>query len=73
MNHRVPPLSAFPNRSGNAISHALQFVGFWASVVLPATHLAVLYGVDGPQQLPILLALIGLNVCCLIIGHGYLN
>lgn len=72
MSHSSPALSPVPSSTGSVVS-ALQFAGFWASVLLPAAYLPVLYSTAGTRQLPLLLALVALNVCCLVAGHDYLR
>lgn len=71
MNQRTGSLLTAASTTGHSISSAAQQLGFWGSVLIPITYIPVLYGTSASEQLPILLGLLALNVCCLVAGHGY--
>jgi hypothetical protein len=49
----------------------LRFVSFWAAVALPFLYIPLLFGgFDGRQDVAFL-ALFGLNVAAVLLGHGY--
>lgn len=54
----------------NSVESTVQVVAFWGAVVLPLGYPPLLYGgVDSRAGL--LVALVALNVACLVLGRGY--
>ncbi|MFT4946489.1 MAG: hypothetical protein ACI8TL_000725 [Natronomonas sp.] len=70
MNERIGPVKSLSTLSRAAFG-AVERVGFWGSVLLPATYFPVLYSLDGPTKLLTLTALVVLNVVCLLLGRRY--
>jgi len=70
MNERIGPPSVSSTLSRVALG-AIERIGFWGTVVLPATYVPVLYGFDGETRLLTLAALVTLNVVCLLVGQRY--
>ena len=70
MNKRIGPASAMLSR---AASGAAERIGFWGTVLLPATYIPVLYALDEQLKLPTLSVLVTLNVLCLLAGRRHLN
>ena len=67
MNQQIGPLSpAVPTARS-----AVRWVGFWASVVLPAAYPPILFAMNGTTLLATLLVLVVVNIGCLIAGHQY--
>ena len=71
MNQRTGSLLTAASTTGASVFAAAQQLGFWGSIIIPMTYIPVLYGTSGSEQLPVLLGLLALNVCCLVAGHGY--
>ncbi|WP_336326963.1 hypothetical protein [Halovenus sp. HT40] len=70
MNERIGPVST-PSALSRVALGAAERIGFWGSVLLPATYFPVLYGLDGTTKLFVLTALVTLNVVCLHLGRQY--
>jgi hypothetical protein len=69
MNERIGP----PNPLSRLALGTVERVGFWGSVLLPATYLPLLYGLDDQTKLPAIAVLATLNVACLLVGRRHLN
>ena len=65
-----PPLASFQDHT---LARPLEFVGFWAAVALPFLYVPLLVQtrLQTPAETAIFLALLGLNVVALIVGHSY--
>ncbi len=66
----------FPPRSALGLENivtctldGLRMTAFWAAIALPFLHIPLLY--DGTQDVGALLALVAVNVCCLLVGHRH--
>lgn len=70
MNERIGPVTT-PSALSRVALGAAERIGFWGSVLLPATYFPVLYGLDGTKKLLALTALVTLNVVCLLLGRQY--
>jgi len=70
MNRQIGPLP-LPARPTRHAAAAVRRLGFWGSVLLPASYLPILYGMSGTDQLLTLLGVVALNVACLIAGHRH--
>lgn len=56
----------------NYVARPLKWVAFWAAVVLPFLHLPLLAtGLDSESSTLAFLALVGLNVLALYVGHPH--
>lgn len=54
------------------IVRPVQFVAFWAAVILPFLHLPLLAtGLESQAQTLAFIGLVALNVCALVAGQGY--
>jgi hypothetical protein len=70
MNERIGPPN--PSTTLSRLARGVfERLGFWGSVVLPAAYLPVLYGTDGEQRILTVVALVVLNVACLLAGRSY--
>ncbi|MDZ7701529.1 MAG: hypothetical protein U5J98_05375 [Halobacteriales archaeon] len=50
----------------------VEAIGFWAAVTIPGAYLWLLAsGIDGRGGLGLFVALLGLHLVALIVGHGY--
>lgn len=71
MNRRPVPLPTPTEAPFGSLVSGLQRLAFWAAVVLPLTYLPLLSSpVDGESSL-VLVALVAVNVVCLLVGHDY--
>lgn len=70
MNERIGPGSA-PSTLSRIAFGAAERIGFWGSVLLPATYFPVLYGLSDTTKLSALTALVIMNVVCLLLGRQY--
>ncbi len=59
-----------PSRVGE-VRRAVEPVAFWASVLLPLGYVPLLFGGFTDGQVELFLALVGLHVASLVIGHGH--
>ena len=65
-----PPVQRVIDGTQHVVS-GLRRLAFWAAVVLPLAYLPLLSNpVDG-QQLLVLVALVAVNVVCLLVGHDH--
>lgn len=51
--------------------NGLRTAAFWATVLLPALYVPVLYGGIAGQRTGIALLLLALNAACALIGHDH--
>lgn len=72
MSHQTGSSLATSTTAGRTLVATVQQLGFWGSVLLPATYIPVLSLTSASYQLPLLLGLIALNVCCLVAGRNHL-
>lgn len=72
MSHQTGSSLGTSTTTGRTLVATVQQLSFWGSVLLPVTYLPVLYVTSASYQLPLLLGLIGLNVCCLVAGRNHL-
>jgi len=56
---------------GTTLLDLARCLAFWATVLVPVVYLPVLYGVVDVPRLEAVLALLCLNVCCLIAGQEH--
>jgi len=50
----------------------IRMVSFWSAVALPFLHVPLLLqGLDGTSETTTFLALLGLNLLALLVGHSY--
>ncbi len=55
-----------------AVENTVTVAGFWLGALLPVAYLPLfISGVDSFTQLVVLLALLGLNIVALIVGHEH--
>lgn len=71
MKTQIALLQELPRHLRIGILGGVQRLGFWGSVLLPFTYLPLLYAITGSDQLLALAGLLGLNLLCLVVGHGY--
>jgi hypothetical protein len=69
MNRRPVPSGAEP--PVGHLRRSLQRLAFWTAVVLPLAYLPLLSSPIDGQELLVLLALVAVNVVCLLVGHDY--
>ena len=56
----------------HAITTPFQMVGFWMAVALPFLHVPLLAtGLSNPSETMTFLALLGLNLVALVVGHTH--
>ncbi|WP_135822840.1 hypothetical protein [Halostella litorea] len=56
----------------HALTTPFQMVGFWMAVALPFLHVPLLAsGLSTPSETTTFLALLGLNLVGLVVGHSY--
>lgn len=61
-----------PSRSTwSSVLSLLRGIGFWGSVMLPATYVPLMYGLDGSRLYITLAGIVTLNILCLVAGHRY--
>jgi len=53
------------------VRRAIEPLAFWASVRLPLAYVRLLYGGFGDGRFELFLALVGLDVAGLVVGHQY--
>ena len=71
MSHRPVPLPASTGPSLGSVVNGVRRLAFWAAVVLPLAYLPLLSTpIDGRTSLA-LVALVAVNVVCLLVGHDY--
>jgi hypothetical protein len=70
MNERIAPSKA-PSTLSRVAVETTERVGFWGTVVLPATYFPVLYGLSDETKLLTLTVLVALNIVCLLLGQRY--
>lgn len=70
MNERIGPLTT-PSALSRVALGAAERIGFWGSVLLPATYLPILYGLGNTTKLVVLAVLVTLNIVCLLLGRQY--
>ena len=71
MSHQTSSSLALSATAGRTLVATAQQLGFWGSVLLPVTYIPVLVVTSASYQLPLLLGLILLNVCCLVAGRNH--
>lgn len=71
MKTQIALLQKLPRLLRSGVVGGVQRLGFWGSVLLPFTYLPLLYGMTGSDLLFALAGLLGLNLLCLVVGHGY--
>lgn len=49
----------------------MQFVAFWAAILLPLVYLPMLYGGLNGHQQATFVALLGANLLSFVVGHGH--
>jgi hypothetical protein len=59
-----------PSRVGE-VRRAVEPVAFWVSVLLPLGYVPLLFGGFTDGQVELFLALVGVHVASLVIGHGH--
>lgn len=60
------------HRIARSLKAPVQFLSFWAAIVLPFAHVALLAnGLDGLGTIATFSALLVANVVALYVGHGY--
>ncbi|WP_265109375.1 hypothetical protein [Halosolutus halophilus] len=60
------------SRLARSVKGPAQFLSFWIAIALPFVHLPLLaQGLDDATATLTFLALLGLNVVALYVGHGY--
>ncbi|WP_121822544.1 hypothetical protein [Halostella salina] len=56
----------------NRLTAPVRMVSFWSAVALPFLHVPLLLqGLEGPSETTTFLALLGLNLVALLVGHSY--
>jgi len=64
--------ASLPVPSGmEGVRRAVEPLAFWASVLLPLAYVPLLYGGFADGQLELFLALVGVHVASLVVGHQY--
>lgn len=71
MNQRSTLSTAISETVRDGVVGGAKRLGFWGSILLPAAYLPVLYGTVGDDVLVTLVALVGLNLVCLVLGRDY--
>ncbi len=71
MDHRPVPLPPLPELPGEILVNGLRRVAFWTAVVLPLAYLPLLSSPVDDTELLIFVALVAINVVCLLVGHDY--
>ncbi|WP_340098715.1 hypothetical protein [Salinibaculum salinum] len=71
MNHRPVPLPPCPELPGQRLVGVLRRVAFWTAVVLPLAYLPLLSSPVDDTELLVFVALVAVNVVCLLVGHDY--
>lgn len=69
MTRTTTPLSHLPG--DRVLGRLVEPVAFWASVLLPLAYLPLLYGGLGEREFALFLALVALNVVCLVLGQEH--
>ena len=64
--------AALPHLPGDqGVRRLVEPVAFWASVLLPVAYFPLLYGDLGGREFALFLALVALNVVCLVLGQEH--
>jgi hypothetical protein len=71
MNRRPVPLPTRVEPPLGSLVGGLKRLAFWAAVVLPLAYLPLLSSPIDTQQSLVLVALVAVNVVCLLVGHDY--
>ena len=72
LSQRTSLSSATSLSRSTTLSAPLRFAGFWAAIALPFLHIPLLItGLDSSAKLAAYVALLGLNVLALVVGHSY--
>lgn len=71
MNRRPVPLPTSADPPLGSLVSGLKRLAFWTAVVLPLAYLPLLSSPIDTQQSLVLVALVAVNVVCLLVGHDY--
>jgi hypothetical protein len=71
MNRRPVPLPPRVEPPLGSLVGGLKRLAFWGAVLLPLTYLPLLSSPMDDQALVVLVALVAVNVVCLLVGHDY--
>ena len=71
MNRRPVPLPPRVEPPLGSLVGGLKRLAFWTAVVLPLAYLPLLSSPFDTQQSLLLVALVTVNVVCLLVGHDY--